>query len=252
MKKIIHWFKKLIRFVVSIFASREFAFIYCLIGSVAQVSHTYFLTENISSFSGNFRQIQAILIAAFISTSLLYFVAIFEDTATKEAKRIKLSINIFMFIEILINIYYYTRHLIIDSPEMQIFDFMFAVVISSLLPVTIKLYANSIRAKEWIESMEISESNNKEQKQFDIDKLSESLTSNILDKVIVESDKKADEIKKLVNLTLNEKVKLIDEKLKILDNADERISEIFKKNQDLFVKQFNNKLKLISKQNSGQ
>jgi hypothetical protein len=151
MKKIIDRFCRIIRFIVTIFASREFGFIYCVFGTIAQVTHTWFLVNSISSFSGNFQTIQAILISTFISSSLLYFVAIADNMDdSKEAKKILYAVNIFMIIEILINIYYYTRHLIIDSPEMQLFDFIFAVIVSGLLPVTIKLYGGLIRAKDWM------------------------------------------------------------------------------------------------------
>lgn len=120
MKKLITWFKKLIRFLVTIIASREFAFVYCLIGTIGQISHTYYLTNSISSFDGWFKTFQAILLSAFISGSLLYFVSISDDEKTKESKRVRRGINIFTFIEIMINLYYYSRHLIIDAEVMLI------------------------------------------------------------------------------------------------------------------------------------
>ena len=57
--KIIENFKYLIRLIVSIFASREFAFIYCIIGTLSQTAHTYYLIENISSLSGWLKVFQA-------------------------------------------------------------------------------------------------------------------------------------------------------------------------------------------------
>ena len=150
MKSFIEKFKSFIRFIVTIFASREFGFLYCLIGTFAQVAHTYFLTESISSFQGGFRIFQAVLLSVFISSSLLYFVAIADNTEGKEGKRIHWAINIFAFIEIVINFYYYSRHLIIDSAQMQVFDFVFAILVSCLIPVTIKLYGGLIKAREWM------------------------------------------------------------------------------------------------------
>jgi len=209
MKKIIQSFRKFIRFIVTIFASREFGFVYCVIGTVGQVTHTYFLTEEISSFSGNFRQIQAFLISFFISSSLLFFVSIADNTDTKENKRIRLAINIFMFIEILINFYYYSRHLIIDAPQMQIYDFIFAVLISCLLPVTIKLYGGLIRAKEWGEEI---------------------------------SDKKENNIE----ITETEAEKIINNKFEeYKQSIDTDIANIFSENRDLFLTQFENKCNLI-------
>jgi hypothetical protein len=158
---IIFGFKRGIKFFVSIFASREFAFLYCLIGTFVQIAHTYFLAESISALGGGFKIFQAIMLSVFISSSLLYFVAIADRPADDADKRTKkeyrnniYTINIFMFIEILINFYYYARHLVIDVQETKIFDFIFAVLISCLIPVTIKLYASHIRAKEWFAEFE--------------------------------------------------------------------------------------------------
>jgi Co/Zn/Cd efflux system component len=77
-----------------------------------------------------------------------------KDDEPKEYRRVMRAVNLFMVVEILINIYYYARHLIIDAPEMRIFDFVFGAVVSALIPVTIKLYANSIRAKQWLRELE--------------------------------------------------------------------------------------------------
>lgn len=276
MKRFVNWFKRVIRFAVAIFASREFAFIYCLVGTVAQVTHTYFLTSSISSFTGNFKIAQAILISFFISSSLLYFVAIAEDKRldngkrTKESKRIFLAVNIFMIIEILINFYYYTRHLVIDSEQVQVFDFIFAVLVSCLLPVTIKLYANSIRAKEWLvefdeqeKDFKLEESNEHiirleqienyidEQRNsaFDfkghVDKLfSNWLKDNNLDVALPEnlSQQLQDIVKTYVDdgsmFTPEVLSKILNE---IKDGIDTDIYDIFSKNQKLFLQQFENK-----------
>lgn len=289
MKRIVKFFKKVIRFAVSIFASREFAFIYCLVGTVAQVTHTYFLTEAISSLSGNFKIAQAILISAFISSSLLYFVAIADDVKdektgkrTKESKRIFLAINIFMIIEILINFYYYSRHLIIDSPQLQIFDFIFAVMVSCLIPVTIKLYANSIRAKEWLEEFseektdkDIFQEDNEyvhrlDAIEHDFDEFKDNIekfgnSENYLETLFnqwlkehnldnhlpetLESDLKsliADYVKAGTLLTPNILSDIIGE---IKEGLDGDIATIFKKNQALFLQQFENKCQVYINKN---
>ena len=146
-------FKNLIRFIVSIFASREFAFVYCIIGTLAQTAHTYYLIESVSSLNGWGKIFQAIGLSIFISSSLLFFTAIADnDENNKDYKRIHLAVNLFMFIEIIINLYYYASHLIIKTDSIEIFDFIFAILVSCLIPVTIKLYAGIIQAKEWFES----------------------------------------------------------------------------------------------------
>lgn len=150
--------KKFIRFLVTNFASREFAFIYCIIGTLAQTSHTYYLIESISSLSGWGKQLQAIGLSVFISSSLLFFTAIADaESESKEHKRIHFAVNLFMVIEILINSYYYVSHLLIK--DSRVFDSIFALLVSCLIPVTIKLYAGVIQVRKWAddESVEADE-----------------------------------------------------------------------------------------------
>lgn len=159
---IILGFKTIVKKTVAVFASREFAFLYCLLGTFGQISHCYYLIESISSFEGWFRTLQAVLLSAFISSSLMYFVSIADNDNPniKERKRIMRAVNMFMYIEILMNLYYYANHLLILNEETRIFDFIFGSLVSMLIPVTIKLYANSIKAKEWIAEFEKHTSNN--------------------------------------------------------------------------------------------
>ena len=149
--------KKFIRFLVTNFASREFAFIYCIIGTLAQTSHTYYLIESISSLSGWGKQLQAIGLSVFISSSLLFFTAIADaESESKEHKRIHFAVNLFMVIEILINSYYYVSHLLIK--DSRVFDSIFALLVSCLIPVTIKLYAGVIQVRKWVdESVDVNE-----------------------------------------------------------------------------------------------
>lgn len=239
MKNIIFNFKRVIRFLVSITASREFAFIYCALGAITQVAHTYFLTSSISSFHGWFKLLQATLLSIFISSSLLYFSVVADNTdESKEGKRIMLAVNIFMWIEILINFYYYARHLIIDAKSVQVFDFIFAVLISCLIPVTIKLYAGIIRAKEWFEEMTKQNENEIQNSSeiFDYDKF-----LGIVD----------NEIKLQFDLLKTELTEPIDaEKIKsdIIKSLDGEVAKIFQKNQELFLKQADHKIQLLVKE----
>lgn len=153
MKDFVLSFRKFVRFFTSIIASREFAMVYCVIGTLTQVTHTYYLAATVSSYTGLFQIFQALLLSVFISASLLYFVSIADsDAPEEERKRVNRAILLFTIMEMCINLYYYTRHLIIDAPEMRIFDFLFGAAISMLIPYTIKLYSNTIKAKEWFDS----------------------------------------------------------------------------------------------------
>ena len=157
-------FKNLIRLIVSIFASREFAFVYCIIGTLSQTAHTYYLIESISSLTGWSKFLQAAGLSIFISSSLLFFTAIADnDEDSPDYRRIHLGVNLFMVIEIIINCYYYASHLLIKTSEPNWVDFIFAILVSCLIPVTIKLYAGIIKAKEWLEILTNKEEQNQKE-----------------------------------------------------------------------------------------
>lgn len=159
-------FKNLIRLIVSIFASREFAFVYCIIGTLSQTAHTYYLIESISSLTGWSKFLQAAGLSIFISSSLLFFTAIADnDEDSPDYRRIHLGVNLFMIIEIIINCYYYASHLLIKTSEPNWVDFVFAILVSCLIPVTIKLYAGIIKAKEWLEILTNKEEQNEKEQQ---------------------------------------------------------------------------------------
>lgn len=242
-KSFISKFKTGIRFVVSIFASREFGFIYCLIGTVAQIAHTYFLVMNISSLTGSWKNAQAMAISVFISSSLLFFTAIASNDDSKDSKRIHLAVNLFMIIEILINFYYYTRHLIIDSQEIQIFDFIFGVLVSCLIPVTIKLYAGLIQAREWLEEFKDEDSTN-------IDSVPEKEIEKIVDKIVEDKFSTIAEIPE--QQISEEKIKEIAKEYfdEIRDDIDSRVSDSFQKNSEIFLRQFEHKLRYIIEKKS--
>ena len=195
-------FKNIIRFIVSIFASREFGFIYCIIGTLAQCAHTYYLVESVSSLDGFGKSFQALGLSIFISSSLLFFTAIaqgkdkYGNYESQSDKRIHLAVNLFMWIEIIINLYYYAAHLLLTNglfvdENAQWFNFIFAIIISCMIPVTIKLYAGIIQAKEWLEML------NKQQPIDNQDLMTKeeftnqlnNFKSQILDDVKIESNK---------------------------------------------------------------
>lgn len=228
-------FKTGIRFVVSIFASREFGFVYCLIGTLAQIAHTYFLVTNISSLTGGWKTAQAMAISVFISSSLLFFTAIASNDDSKDSRRIHLAVNLFMFIEILINFYYYSRHLLLDNANVQIYDFVFGVLVACLIPVTIKLYAGLIQAKEWLE--EFSGKSN--------ESVPEKELQSLIEKTVLEQ---------LSHIVLPEQEYVSDEHIReiakqlftnVQDEIDERVAKSFQQNSEIFLRQFENKLRYI-------
>jgi hypothetical protein len=266
MKNIILNFKQTIRFIVSIIISREFAVIYCILGTVAQVSHTYFLIESISSLAGTWRAVQATFISIFISSSLLYFVAIADDSdksddGIKEYKRVNFAITLFTFIEIIINIYYYTRHLLIDQEQYQILDFVFAILVSCLIPITIKLYSSHIRAKDWILDIEhdknafVDSSIEKTSENHNEDNLTEEAILELIKPFIKTFESELEIVKKQVSESSNEFETTDENKLneliaskldEVKKDIDTQISSSFNKNQELYLNQFQNKIKLMT------
>lgn len=185
-------FKNLIRLIVSIFASREFAFVYCIIGTLSQTAHTYYLIESISSLTGWSKFLQAAGLSIFISSSLLFFTAIADnDEDSPDYRRIHLGVNLFMVIEIIINCYYYASHLLIKTSEPNWVDFIFAILVSCLIPVTIKLYAGIIKAKEWLEIL----TNKDTETKAETEKIQESKSEPVDERpsIISESEKIQDE-----------------------------------------------------------
>ncbi len=293
MKNFILNFKASIRFFTSIIISREFAVIYCLLGTISQISHTYFLIESISSLEGIWRMTQATMLSVFISSSLFYFVAIGDnadksEAGIKEYKKVMLAVNLFTFIEIIINIYYYTRHLLIDQKEYQILDYVFAILVSCLIPITIKLYSSHIRAKEWIiaieheqralvdnldSQMELSQDTPKMKfEEDDVNELEEEdFKQPIENEVLVEEnheeiheelteDKVLEMVKPMIEsfqkelkesgFTNKEEINdMIESRLKNFNvDIDKQISDSYQRNQELFLKQFENKLKMLSQE----
>lgn len=228
-------FKTGIRFVVSIFASREFGFVYCLIGTLAQIAHTYFLVTNISSLTGGWKTAQAMAISVFISSSLLFFTAIASNDDSKDSRRIHLAVNLFMVIEILINFYYYSRHLLLNNANVQIYDFVFGVLVACLIPVTIKLYAGLIQAKEWLE--EFSGKSNESVPEKELQSLIEKTVSEQLSHIVLPEQE----------YVSDEHIREIAKQLftNVQDEIDERVAKSFQQNSEIFLRQFENKLRYI-------
>lgn len=242
--KNINNFKKGIRFFTSIIASREFALIYCIFGTIAQIAHTLYLTESISSLDGWWKTGQAIIVSIFISSSLLFFVSI-ADKDEPDYNRVSQAIILFTIIEILINIYYYIRHLVIEPLENNStplwFDFIFATIIGALIPYTIKLYSSQIRAKEWLKALSSDEEKPKhEYTQPGIDEETLRKMEERLDGMIARDE-------------FNDFKTFFENRPKSIENNDElehkinsMVVEAFQNNSDKFLNQFKNKVKYIT------
>lgn len=266
MKKFLIKFKKIVQFLVSIVASREFAFIYCVFGTIAQTAHTYYLLDGISSLDGGWKITQSIILSLFISSSLLYFTAISDSNDKSPAgKRVINAVMLFMWLEIIINLYYYSKHIVIETisknQQPDYYQLGFGVLIACIIPITIKLYSSQIRAKEWVD-MDFSDDGE--------EKINSSVTTEIFENInLIASrqntvDKKLDQIlmdnesKSNENLDLGTNPKeYIDGQINEaisnnMSKINDEIEKSFNKQTDLFTKQFENKMKLMVSQSIPQ
>lgn len=251
-------FKDIVKKTVTVVASREFAFIYCLLGTFGEVAHCYYLLNSVSSFSGFFRHFQAAVLSLFISSSLMYFVSISDSSdEEQEQKRIKRAVNLFMTMEILMNMYYYCQHLIIKAETMRIFDFIFGTIISCLIPVTIKLYSNSIKAKQWIQEIESRETPTNETanqpKEISTYGLDEKEIIEMVNKKIGELEiLSEDDVKNFIDSSLDERLKTLKEEnnndegysvddllfeSKVKAMVEKNVNEILRQNPELKTKE---------------
>ena len=186
--------------------------------------------------------IQAIILSIFISSSLLYFVAIADKDEKDEYRKVEQSIIVFTIIEIIINIYYYTRHLLDvwkDNLEPNYFDFVFACIIGILIPITIKMYSSHIKAKEWLKEFTQSINN-------DVNEINKLEASTITTEQLEVMSKRLDAA--LERDFGKPEIDLDKINREIEEKVESSIIDSFKKNQDKFINQFENKLKLIAKQ----
>lgn len=131
-------------------ASRESGFIFALVGVLVQASHTWFISFELSSFTGFLRLMQAGLMAFFLSAALLYFTLKSSDDDTDTAKRYRKIVWWFALIECFINLYYWGYHLLVEPwPNADWSRFIIAVPFSILLPFTLKAYSSEVRTDDY-------------------------------------------------------------------------------------------------------
>lgn len=131
-------------------ASRESGFIFALVGVLVQASHTWFISFELSSFTGFLRLMQAGLMAFFLSAALLYFTLKSSDDDSDTARRYRKIVWWFALIECFINLYYWGYHLLVEPwPNADWSRFIIAVPFSILLPFTLKAYSSEVRTDDY-------------------------------------------------------------------------------------------------------
>ena len=156
------------------------------------------------------------------------------------------------------NMYYYCQHLIIKAETMRVFDFIFGTIISCLIPVTIKLYSNSIKAKQWINEIESRQSNDSENTNQPNSSQEPGLSKSDVEEIVnvtfkekikeVEIPINKEQVQKTIDEVLDERLKqrtaedgysvddlLFESKLKSI--VEEKVNEALKQNPDVKTKE---------------
>jgi hypothetical protein len=140
-------------------SSRGAAFIYAILGVLAQVAHNALLAYDVSLFENNIlRILQAVVIAMAISFALLYFVLTADN---KDHKTFRI-VWVFYTLEVFLNIVYYMKKIVFDVLFAQVqvqgswsnlnwsepnwFMLLIGLPFAIFIPFIIKSYAGTIDA----------------------------------------------------------------------------------------------------------
>lgn len=187
----IKFIRKLISGAFKAFKTANMGFVLVLTGAVAQSFHTYSISVYLSSFEGYMKVFQALLIAIFFGSGLVYFTikASNADKVLDKSKFLTIA-NYFAWFEAFINLYYWTNKLVIlpgfDNADW--FSLIPAVPFSIALPVILKAYAGEVKDDTEIIKLQVKEieelKNNLETVQVAILDNKEKL-SDLLDKEVI-------------------------------------------------------------------
>lgn len=141
-------------------SSRGAAFLYAVIGVVAQVAHNSLLAYEVSMFENPYLKIgQAIVVAMAISFALIYFVLTADG---KDYSKTGRTVMTFYSLEVFLNLIYYFKKIVFDNLYEQVhisgswsdirwsepnwFLLLIGIPFAIFIPYIIKSYAGSIQA----------------------------------------------------------------------------------------------------------
>lgn len=141
-------------------SSRGAAFLYAVIGVVAQVAHNSLLAYEVSMFENPYLKIsQAIVVAMAISFALIYFVLTADG---KDYSKTGKVVTTFYSLEVFLNLIYYFKKIVFDNLYSQVsvsgswsdirwsepnwFLLLIGIPFAVFIPYIIKSYAGSIQA----------------------------------------------------------------------------------------------------------
>ncbi len=154
-RTLLNWMDKCVDYAREA-SSRGAAFIYAILGVITQSAHNFFTSFTLSSFTDLYaRTTFAIIMAAFLSLALLYFVLI----ADAHDKKMKWTIWGFFIFESFINTFYYVNHIVFEPmykghlaytweniSTLHLTNLIIAIPFSLFIPFVLKQYAGMIFA----------------------------------------------------------------------------------------------------------
>jgi len=130
-------------------ASRDAGFLFACVGVLVQAWHSYLTVLSISALEGWQKQVQAMLMALFLSGPLLYFTLKAGDRDEKKAKKYWRLVNTFAIVDAFINTWYYVNKIIIQPwPEAQWINLVIAIPIAWVLPLILQAYGGEVNLFE--------------------------------------------------------------------------------------------------------
>lgn len=156
-------------------AGKEAGLVFAISGVIVQSWHTFFITYELSSLQSWQRVVQAIIMAFFISSGLLYFTLKTSDHDSAKARRGRRMVLTFAIIESIINLWYWSAKLVIKVwPNPDWFAYVIALPLSIMLPIILKAYGGEVNVFEDVEE-KVTESY-KQQILDELEKVKEQVT----------------------------------------------------------------------------
>jgi hypothetical protein len=151
--------QKIVRFLnstIKSIASPRAGFLFALLGTITQTTHTWFIALQFSSFTGAGAVLQAAVMSLFLSGGLLYYI-VKTGQATAFADKMKYNkiANLFMALEIFINLFYWCQKIVFNPwlvenayDTIVWHELTVAIPFSILIPVILKTYGGEINFNE--------------------------------------------------------------------------------------------------------
>jgi hypothetical protein len=150
---------KYLNHVIKAIASVRAGFFFAFLGTITQMTHTWFISLQFSSFEGSMAILQAATMSIFLSGGLLFYIVRTGSAEDfKARKKYNRIANAFMVFEIFINLFYWIQKIVFipwfvqdQVSSIAWYELIIAVPFSVLIPVILKTYGGEISLAELAE-----------------------------------------------------------------------------------------------------